>query len=494
MTPLDLDDYAVQQPAGEGVGGMVANLGNIVKQRKWLLIVPAVLISLAAIAAAFLLPATYRSKAVLLVESAQLQTDSSGQIRNDIIDERVAKVRQQVLSRPDLIAIAQELQLYPGKRKTSSLGDIVEEMRDAITIEPVSAQIQQRSGSRNQTVAFSMSFDYEDRYAAQAVAQKLVERVLEVDASRTAEQASDNVRFLTEEADAIRGRMSAIEQQMTAIKGRYGQVLSSQGLTMMGGSTGGLDAQIAALERENSQLRAQRESARGGAARDPVVMQVETSLAALRATYSETHPDVVLAKQRLAEAKELAKRNIANLPFDTVASQIETNNGQIAILRAARARETAQMSSVMSAQARAPMIQEQVAQLQQQLQGLNDQYQDTAKRLDTAKTNLRIENEQRGERLTVVDPPVVEDEPVWPNRWLVIGGGIGGGIALGLLLAFLAELLLQPVRGPFAAASAAGGGELLGAIPMIPRRNDGASALRFWNPLSWRRRSQAVEA
>jgi polysaccharide biosynthesis transport protein len=494
MAPLDLDDYAVQ-PAGDGIGGMIANLSNIVRQRKWLMIVPAVLIAMAAIAAAFLLPATYRSKAVLLVESKQLQTDGSGQISDNAIDERVAKVRQQVLSRPDLIAIAQELQLYPNQRRTSSLGEIVENMRDAISIEPVSAQIQQRSGSRNQTIAFSMSFDYEDRYAAQAVTQKLVERVLEVDANRTAEQASDNVRFLTEESDTIRGRMAAIEQQMTAIKGRYGQVLSSQGMTMMGGSAGGLDAQIAALERENSQLRAQRESARAGAARDPVVMQSEANLAAVRAIYSETHPDVVIAKQRLAEAKELAKRNIANLPFDTVASQIETNNGQIGILRAARSREAAQMSSVLSAQAQAPRIQEQVAQLQQQLMGLNEQYQDTAKRLDAAKTNLRIENEQRGERLTVVDPPVVEDEPVWPNRWLVIGGGIGGGLALGLLLAFIAELLLQPVRGPFAAASAAGGGELLGAIPKIARHGGGRSGKTgFWNRFGWFRRSQVVEA
>ncbi|MFM9978678.1 MAG: Wzz/FepE/Etk N-terminal domain-containing protein [Sphingomonadaceae bacterium] len=494
MTPLDLDDYASQSPSGDGVGGMLANVGNILRQRKWLVIIPAVLTALAALAAAFLLPATYRSKAVLLVESAQLQTDGNGQIRNDIIDERVAKVRQQVLSRPDLIAIAQELQLYPNKRTTSSLGEIVEDMRKAITIEPVSAQIQQRSGSRNQTVAFSMSFDYDDRYAAQAVTQKLVERVLEVDSSRTAEQASDNVRFLTEEANAIRGRMSVVEQQMTAIKARYGQVLSSQGLTMMGGSTGGLDAQIAALERENSQLRAQRTAAQGGASRDPMVMQAEATLAALRATYTDGHPDVLLARQRLAEAKELAKRNISNLPFDTVASQIETNNGQIAILRAARAREAAQMSSVISAQARAPMIQEQVAQLQQQLQGLNDQFQETSKRLDTAKTNLRIENEQRGERLTVVDPPVVEDEPVWPDRWLVIGGGLGGGLLLGLMLAFLAEMLLQPVRGPFAAASAAGGGELLGAIPTIVRRGGPSGRSQFWNPLTWRRRSSAMEA
>ena len=485
MTTTDYED-APAEPQGDGIGGLLANVWSIAKQRKWMLIIPAIVCAIAAVGIAFLIPATYRSKATLLVESPQLATVPGAQ-QDSAIDERVAKVRQQVLSRPDLIAIAQELQLYPKRRASTSLGDIVEDMRKDIAIEPVSTQIQQRSA----TIAFSLSFDYSDPYAAQAVAQKLVERMLEVDSTRTAERAADNVRFLNDQSNAIRLRMGELQGQITSIKARYGQILSSQGMTMLGGSAGGLDAQIGALERENAMLRAQRTTAETSAPRDPVVTAAEQALSAARAVYAESHPDVVIAKQRLAEAKLLADKNVSNIPFDSIKSQIETNNGQISILRAARAREAGQVTSVLRAQSQAPMIQQQVSQLEEQQKGLNDQYQDTAMKLAAANTALRVENEQKGERLTVVDPPVVDDKPVWPNRWLIMGAGAGVGVALGLLLAFGLELLYQPLRGPRAAMALAGG-ELLGAIPTLTAQRE-VRRSRFSWLMPWKRRLAGAE-
>ncbi len=487
-----MSEYDVKDAPEEGGGaldGFFSSIPAILWQRRWLIVIPFVLGAIAAVATAFLIPASYRSEAVLLVESSQLATDGAGQIANEVIDERIAKVKQQVISRPDLIAIIQELQLYPEQRTRKSLSDIVEAMREDIAIEPVSARIQQRSGTQLQTIAFSMSFDYPDPNIAQSVAQKLVERTLEIDTTRTAEQASDAVRFLTEQTNTIRTRMDTVEAQLSGMKSRFGQILASPGFGGYG-SAGSLDAQIALLERENSQLKAQRNAAQASAPRDPMVQQVEATLAALRATYSETHPDVILAKQRLVEVKQLAERNIATLPFDTVTSQIEMNNGQLSVLRAARSQESAQVSAAQSAQARAPLIQQQAAQLQQQLDGLNEQYQESAKRLAAAQAGQRVESEQRGERLTLVDPPVANDEPYWPNRWLIVGGGVGAALVLGILLALAFEMIKAPVRGPAAAVVVAGGGPLLGALPMMTFTPSNPKPKRW---LFWRRTKKTIE-
>lgn len=490
MTALEDEDFGPENGRPSG-GGFISSIPTILQQRKWIIIGCASVAAIVAGATAFLLPAEYQSKAVLLVESSQFQTDGSGQVSGEVIDERIAKVRQQVLSRPDLIAIIQELQLYPDRRAKDSLSEIVDDMREAINIVPVSAQLQQRGGGRTQTIAFEMSFDHSSPATAQAVAQKLVERVLEVDATRVAEQASDSVRFLTGQVRDIREQMAVVENNLMAINSKNGRVLSAQGVAMMGG-TGNLDAQIAMLERENSQLRAQREAVKASAPRDPGVMQAEAQLAGLRAVYSEKHPDIAIAKQRLAEAKILAEKNISNLPFDTVASQLEMNNGQLSVLRAARAREAAQVSEVMSAQVRAPLVQQQVTQLQQQLSGLDKQYQEASARLVSAETQLKVENEQRGERLAVVDPPVVDDEPIWPNRWLISGGGAAAGLLLGLILALLPELIFRPIRGTGSAAFAAGVNELLGALPtMQPRQDEVPSP--WWSRV-FRRRSRNLNA
>jgi uncharacterized protein involved in exopolysaccharide biosynthesis len=175
---------------------------------------------------------------------------------------------------------------------------------------------------------------------------------------------------------------------------------------------------------------------------------------------------VVIAKQALAEARKLAKTTSEKLPLDTIDEQIRFNNEQIAALRAAKAGETAQINSQLAAQARGPLVQQQISELQQRLSALNAQYDEVQNRLMAARAGVRAEDEQMAERLSVVEPPVIPDQPSWPNRWLIAAIGIGGGLGLGFVLALAVELLLRPIRDPAALKSIFGTAPL-GIIPII---------------------------
>lgn len=433
------------EDTGEG-SSFLAHLPAMISQRKWMLIVPAIVALAGGTAAAFLLPTVYRSTATMLVESSQFEADPTAEPTTEVIDQRIAKIKQQILSRPTLIEMIQQQGLYADRRSKEPLSTIVSDMRDAATITPVSAEIQGR-GPRSSTIAFSLSFDYSDPIKAQSVAQELTERILDIDSTLNAEQAKTSVQFLTDQSTGLQKQIAELEAQINQIKSQNGIALSSVGATMIGSSSGGIDIQIAQLQRDNQQLNAQRDVTKGSAPRDPVVMNAEAQLAAARAVYSETHPDVVIAKQRLAEAKELANRNVEKQPVDTLDAQIAFNNSQIAKLTAMRSQEAARSSAVLGAQSRAPLVMEQVAQLQQKLEGLNTQYQQVSTKLMSAQANARVEDEQMGERLSVIDPPVVPDEPVSPNRPALIAGGLAAGIIAGLGLILLLELFYRPIRG-----------------------------------------------
>ena len=454
-----------------GPSSFIAHIPAIVRQRKMLLIIPTIVLFLAGVIGAFVLPTTYRSTSVLLVEAPQMQLgNQQGDQVNEAIDQRVAKVKQQVLSRPDLIEMIQRLDLYTSERNSQPLSKIVEKLRKSIAFQPVGAEFSGTSINNATTIAFTMSADYPDPIKAQAIAQDVVDRILRIDSTKNAEQAEDTVQFLTDQQTTLETQITALESQISGIKARNGSALSNTGFAMLG-SGGNYDAQIAALRRENTVLNSQRDLTKTAANRDPVVAAAEQQLASARATFSETHPDVILAKQRLAEAKELAAHNVGNIPLDPIISQIEFNNSQIAMLQAAKSRETAQTTAMLSAQARGPVIQEQVGQLQQKLDGLNTQYQLIAGKLMTARANVKMENEQKGQRLTVVDPPVVPDQPDWPNRPLFIGGGALAGLGLGLLLMIGVELVLRPIRGLDTVKYITGAAPLA-AIPTIERRGD----------------------
>src|SRR3546814_4985923 len=92
----------------------------------------------------------------------------------------------------------------------------------------------------------------------------------------------------------------------------------------------------------------QRTLAQRGDQRAPVVAAAELRLAEARAVYAETHPDVILAKQALAEAKRLAKDTSEKLPIQSLDEQIAFNNSQIAALRNAKARSEEHTSEIQS--------------------------------------------------------------------------------------------------------------------------------------------------
>jgi len=92
------------------------------------------------------------------------------------------------------------------------------------------------------------------------------------------------------------------------------------------------------------------------------------------------------------------------------------------------------------------VVQEQISQLQKRLDVLNVQYQGVSTKLMNAEAGKKAEDEQQGERLTLIDPPVVPDDPISPNRPMIMIGGLIAGVGLGLMIALLLELVLKPIR------------------------------------------------
>ncbi|MES2782407.1 MAG: Wzz/FepE/Etk N-terminal domain-containing protein [Pseudomonadota bacterium] len=465
-----MDNYAFDTPDSEqsSNSNFIQLLPVILWQRRWWIIIPVLVGILAAIVAIVMISPVYRSNAVMLVQSPQLPTEVIGADEGDVVDRRIARIRQQVTARPELIALIERHGLYDSERRSNPLSEVIEDMREAITLTP-SQSTSPDNAANQKTIAFELAFDYREPAATQAVVQDLMNRILELDASGNVEQAANTVQFLTDQSTELETQIADIQGKIAQINARNGGVLSA-GTMVVGGASGSYDVQIAALQRDNQSLVQQRNVAQTSDIRDPVVAAAEQRLASARAIFSETHPDVVAAKQNLVQARELAKSNTRKIPVDTIDQQIAFNNSQIAALRAAKSGEQAQVNSQLSSQARAPLVQQQIADLQLRLTSVNDQYEEVQTRLLAARAGVRAEDEQMSERLSVVEPPVIPDSPSWPDRLLLALGGIGGGLALGLVLAFAIELFLRPIRGP-AALNNIMGATPLGVIPVVTPKN-----------------------
>lgn len=462
--PYGMGFEPAEARGGSGMEGFLGQLPWILWERKWWLVIPIVIGLVGAIAATLLLPERFRSTAVLVVQSQQLPQDVVGNLGTEIVDRRIAIIREQVTSRPNLISLIDRHGLFAEDRNSAPLSELVERLDDAILISPTVAELP--STSRDlRTVAFEISFDYTDPQVAQAVAQDIMDRVVELDAIATSDQVSNTVSFLRSQGSDLEAQIQEVQEEIAGVAARDGAALAATPSIFSSG-TATYDTQIANLQNEISSLIAQRNAVQSSAERDPIVTQAETALASARALYSEQHPDVVLAKQRLVEARQLAAANVNKQPLELIDQQIANSNRQIAQLRAARGQEQARIQSQLAAQARAPLVEQRMSELQRTLSSLNTQYEENRDRLLAAEAGERAENQQMGERLAVVEPPVVPDEPIFPDRLVIALIGLGGGLAVGIILAVGIEFLRRPIRDP-GALKARTDAPVLGVIPIL---------------------------
>jgi len=458
-------------------GGFVSSLPAMLWQRRWFVIIPVMVATIAGLVTAFLMHPVYESSATVLIESQQVPDDlisalsggGSSQV-SDMIGQRIARARERVLSRQDLIRLIRTYGLYPREQRTLPLSKIVDKMRDDTTIQAIDngiatgmAPSRKNLGLAN-TIAIEVAFQYDNPVKAQLVAQQFVDHFLEADASTQVSQATDTVNFLTEQANQIQAQIAQLEQRATDIRAQNGPTLALNGLSGNSIADGSnLQAQIAAIQAQNIKLETAQEN---GGVQNQAVAQAEAQLRVAQAKFSDTHPDVLAAKAQVEAAKRDASTRMQS---DPIKAQMQANQAQISALNQARSLAASNSAAYRAAAARAPALAAQIDQIEKAADLLREQYRGIGVKLQAAQIQARMESEQKGERLTLSDPPVVPDHPLRPNRPLIIAGSIAGGFGLGLALVLLIELVMRPIRGT-AALRGVTGEAPLAVIPDFDQR------------------------
>jgi succinoglycan biosynthesis transport protein ExoP len=454
-------DSETAQHSGSSPTWIINYLPGILWQRRYYVLACLALSLVIGVGLAFGLPRTYRSTATLLVQSQDLPTTIVDAPTNGAVEQRIARIREQVLSRGDLIQLIEQNDLYEKERRSQPLSKVIEKMRHATTVGALSSDIGQQSNTQNNTIAIAMSYDYPDPAKAQAVLQSFVTKFLNMSSADVEDQASVTVRFLQDQATKLQGQIADIEGKITALKERNGAALANTGAPPLI-DTGSFSAQITSLQNDNRQLVAQ---SRHPAQSNNALAAAEAQLAAAQAQYNDSHPDVIAAKERVNQLRKISQQSGSD---NSIQEQIAANNQAIHELMGQRDATLARANAAMAGQSRAPAIEEQAMQLENQATTLRTQYQSVSENLLKAQNSSRMASEQRAERLTLVEPANLPDHPFSPNRLLLIAAGTVGGLGLGLLLALGLELVNRPIRSPRQLEHL--GLPVIGIVPLIKSR------------------------
>ncbi|NIE74738.1 lipopolysaccharide biosynthesis protein [Pantoea sp. Ap-967] len=469
----------------------------IIKGRALLLAVVVVVVLAATIGVAISVPPIYQATGTILVESQQISPDLVSEGNTTYADERIEVIRQRVMTRENLLRIIDKYGLFADKGGRLSETDKIDQMRNAIVVNTLSTFIKGRGEA---TVAFTVSYEDKRADVAKEVADELVGLFLNENVKQRTERATETTEFLTQEADKLGAELATLENQLADFKQAHANALpENQQLRMSMLSRAELDfrevdrdykaaqeeLRYLDLELSAANSGASTQAANGKAATpDPQDLpSLKAEYARLLTKYTEAHPDVVAIKRKIQVLQASGEKGIAaaasmNLDAARVRTKMAATQSNIASL-AEQKREISQKISAYEADIlEAPQVERGLVSLLRDHDNAKKKYEEIRAKEMNAKITESLEQENKAERFVLLEPPLMPEKPVKPNRKKIVAVGVVLAPAAGAGLVMLLEMLNQRIRGVGALESVLGK-RVLVAVPYIATQADQARRRRW---------------
>lgn len=482
-------------------------------RRRWLAIVPFVIIAAGTLIVTQYIPNRYRSEVQVLVVPQQVPKNYVEPTVTSGLSERLQSITQQILSRTRLERIISDFDLYPDERKTQIMEDVVTLMRKNVNVQVA------RAGRRTDPGYFTVSFDSEDPRTAMQVADRLASLFISENLQDRTVQADQTSQFLQAQLDDARRRLAEREQKLGEFRRKYAGQLPTEvqsNLQVMQSMQVQLQAVVDAMNRDRDRqltldkLMADLMSnaatqAAAAAPRAPQntmrtaaeqLAEARTALQALRLRLKPEHPDLMRAErvvqqlEQKAATEELAGPiGLSGEPSARLSAQDqkrlsdmqaerESLDRRIAASRTEESRLQGMIASYRTRVEAAPTRQAEEIELTRDYETLQETYKSLLAKSQESNIAANLERRQIGEQFRIIDPARLPERPISPNRPRLNTMGALAGLGFGLALIALFEYRDTSVRTDDDITSSLAL-PVLAVIPVMISEGDRARLHRF---------------
>lgn len=514
---------------------------NLAWRRKWWIIISFIVCVSGGVVFLTVSPKTYRASTLILLEPQSIPDSFVRSTVTETMEGRLRTITQQVHSRTNLEKVINDFQL---DRKTSDKSDhgIVERALEIVPfmrqrkVSSGSVQVDDRvkvlnlvdafrrnlqvsmrssggGGGREQSLAFEISFEWNDPEIVAPVTNAIASRFIEENLNAREEIAMSTTDFLDKETSAIRTELEARERELERFKNEHMGALPDElnsNINVMNQLRDELlnlerrldqerqqaillksQAQVARLEREAMASAFRQEQGRAGGGRRDQQMtseqltggsleDLETELRRLNSLYTEKHPDIIALKRRIETMKKEGRRSEGggqtgptqdNLP-DRINIQLIPINANIESYKNQIREVEKQLQVYKDRVERTPQVEMELNKVLRDYETVKHRYDDLLKKKLDAKLAEQMEKRKKGEQFRVLDPAIKPPKPFKPDPMRVMAMALALGLGLGGGLAYLREMLDPCFYAPEEVESFLGV-EVMVSIPMADAKTSG---------------------
>ena len=444
----------------------VEDYGGILKRRFWLILICAITFFGVGIGVTFVIPPQFVSQTLVLIEQQQVPANYVTPVVTQDLGERLASMREQILSRSRIEPIIEQFNLYAGHGAT--MDDRVELTQKAIGVKPIPS-----SQNSHGMPGFFVTFKAQDPRTAQQVCGEITSLFVSENLNAREQSAEGTTDFLKQQLADAKAKLDDQDAKLAAFQQKYFGMLPEQepsNMNTLQALTVQLDAANQSMSRAQQEVTflqsmvtqqahelQNAEPTAGGVSADDRRTELKSLIEqkqALVAVETPDNPDVIAISRKIADleaqiAHAPAEPNPApaastlNHPDSPQLLQLKAQlNGAQMALNAAKqeqARIEQQVRAYESKLQSSPQVDEEYKQLTRDHETALAFYNSLLTKMNESSMATALEQRQQCEQFRVMDPPNLPDAPTFPNRIVFAGGGFAGGLVLGLLIAALLE-------------------------------------------------------
>ena len=186
---------------------------------------------------------------------------------------------------------------------------------------------------------------------------------------------------------------------------------------------------------------------------------LQKELVVAEKTYTDEHPDVKNLKRQIASLEEEirnpppaaatkpAPANPDNPAYISLKAQAEAADSEIRSLKIKRAQLSDKLTEYEQRLQQTPQVEREYRGLVRDFENSTRRYQEIKSKQMTAEVAQAMEKERKGEKFTLIDPPILPEKPISPNRPAIIFLSLVLALGAGVGSAAAAESMDSAVRG-----------------------------------------------
>lgn len=212
---------------------------------------------------------------------------------------------------------------------------------------------------------------------------------------------------------------------------------------------------VSRLKREIDNLKAMLGQGINAEDQAKMIRDEQDRLAQLKQKYTNDHPKVT-AQQRVIEQLQAAPSNSEavdekisadNPAYIILDTQLKATIGEIKILDDKKQQLKNKIEKFEAYILKGPSVEKDYSAMRRDHENAQAKYREIKAKLMEAELAQNLEQGRKGERFTLIQPPVLPEKPVSPNRLAIVFVGLILSVAVGLAYIIVLEAMDPGIRG-----------------------------------------------